>query len=442
MAINSVDASSSILQAFFSSSGASSAVGAFVAQFTQGVAAAAFAQPNTFGRASFLNQLQVTALRAQAGARNLTQVSAFSPDTSASTFGLAQVVSNNPTAISGTAEAGAPQRLFFLSVSQIAQQQQVLSNSLSQGGTNISSTTTGAQTVGFTIGGVTKNVSFTINANDTNLTVLNNFTSAVNSAGLGITAAVTNNSSTGNAQLQLTSFLSGTNGAFTLSQSSPVAPNFLSASGTTTASAANTTAGTGGVLQQAQNLAYSINGGASQTSQLNTIQLFNNQVTLNISAATVSASNPTGVTRVNVQGQAGNQSATIADFVSRTNDLLTTLASSPNPAATSSALQSLQIGISRFSALLANVGVTSSAATGLLSVDTNKLSAAIASNPTQVAQVFGNGGLASIVQRAATTALDSTGKVVTNFRGVGTFAPALLQIASSQFRGLLLNTIG
>ena len=105
--------------------------------------------------------------------------------------------SSNTSVLTATAQATATPGTHSILVTQLAKNDTLISNQLTQSGTDISTATgAGTFTFGVTVNGTTTNVNVTVNAGDTNSTVFANIASAVNAAGIGVNASVVNDTST------------------------------------------------------------------------------------------------------------------------------------------------------------------------------------------------------------------------------------------------------
>ncbi|HEY0185095.1 MAG TPA: flagellar filament capping protein FliD, partial [Rhodopila sp.] len=202
----------------------------------------------------------------------------------------------------------------------------------------------------------------------------------------------------------------------------------ISVSGNSTlASAIGYTAGsTSGPLalssQHAQDASLTVNG-VPVTSATNTIQNVVSDVTLTLNSVTASGSSDT----LNVTSDPSVITTAVQSFVTAYNALQSTISSLTafnTTNQTSSPLTgdntTLNVQTSLASALqvfvgtgtlqsLADLGITTDPETGQLDLDTSKLSDAITSNPTDVANLFtGPSGLAASIQSATNNILGAT----------------------------------
>lgn len=136
---------------------------------------------------------------------------------SLSKFSVFSVESSLPTIVTGTATSTAAAGTHTLLVTQLAKADTVISSQLSAGATGIADTEgAGTKTIRITVNGVSTDVSFAVEAGQSNETVLNNIAAAINAAsGVGVTASVVADT-TGTRRLVLTSKQTGSTNAVSL----------------------------------------------------------------------------------------------------------------------------------------------------------------------------------------------------------------------------------
>ncbi|HXF99322.1 MAG TPA: flagellar filament capping protein FliD [Bacteroidota bacterium] len=136
---------------------------------------------------------------------------------SLSKFSVFSVESSLPTIVTGTATSTAAPGTHTLLVTQLAKADTVISSQLSASATGIADTEgAGTKTIRITVNGVSTDVSFAIEAGQSNETVLNNVAAAINAAsGAGVTASVVADT-TGTRRLVLTSKQTGSTNAVSL----------------------------------------------------------------------------------------------------------------------------------------------------------------------------------------------------------------------------------
>jgi flagellar hook-associated protein 2 len=297
----------------------------------------------------------------------------------------ATVSSDSALSVSATSEAVAGSTT--ITVNRLAQAQVEQSQGYSDTGT----TTVGTGTVTVGVGAAAKQI--TINSSNNTLSGLRD---AINSAGVGVTASITDlgSLSTHDYHLVLTSNTTGEANAVTWTPtlSGGTAPTWTT---TTAASDASITVGSGSTA-------------TTLTKSSNTISDVMSGVTLNLKAADVS--NPVTVT---ITADTSGMSTAISDFVDQYNSVVNTISAQfaySSDTQTSGALmgdytlQSIQSdlsqvlnvvpGLSSDANSLTQIGFTM-ASDGTLSVDQDTLSSALASNPDSVMNLFAGRGTSS-----------------------------------------------
>ncbi|SMB98177.1 flagellar hook-associated protein 2 [Thermanaeromonas toyohensis ToBE] len=276
--------------------------------------------------------------------------------------------SSAPNAVTAQAEPGATLATYAISISQIATAQQNLGLSLSS--TSAAGLAAGTYTFTLQVGGKTYTISFTVNAGDTNQTVLNNMAQAINASGAPVTAQVATDIVAGTSRLVLTANNTGTSNAFTLTD---VTGNAVAYTGANTVSVA------------AANASYTLNG-VPYTSQSNTIYLDNRKLRLNLLGT---VTNATITVTPNIQAI----SNAINNFVTAYNNLVTFTAQNSqyiNP----ELLFSLKQSYSYQAANLTAIGITQNP-DGTLAVNQTALTSALQNNLGLVETAFsGINGLA------------------------------------------------
>ncbi|ORX22231.1 flagellar hook protein FliD [Thermoanaerobacterium sp. PSU-2] len=304
---------------------------------------------------SYANNLNETA----------SQLQLTSPD---NVFNQMVATSSDPNSISVSAQPGATASTYSVTVNQLAMAQQNNGTSLSSN--SVTSLTPGTYSFTAQVGGQQYNISFNVNQGDTNQTVLDNMAQAINSANIGITAIVNNNPYLGTSQLEINANNTGTNNAFTLTD---VSGNAVSYTG------ANT------VTVEATNANYTING-VSGTSQTNTVNVDNNNLTMTFNKTVSNAT-------VTVAPDTQSISDSINNFVNDYNEMLTYVNQNQqyiSPLVASELTQSYEYQASNLQA----IGITQNPDM-TLSIDQNTLNNAIQNNFSTVQAAFaGFDGLA------------------------------------------------
>ncbi|HEY1899809.1 MAG TPA: flagellar filament capping protein FliD [Steroidobacteraceae bacterium] len=345
-------------------------------------------------------------------------------------FNTQAAVSSNPSVFSATIGASAPVGTYNVTVSQLAQAQQLLSNPFTGDGT----AAIGTGTLQLSLGGTNFTVDVT-SADDS----LDGIAAAINAAGgnPGVTATV----------------LQGTNGAqLLLSSTQTGAANTIQVSETDSGNALaaltySSTAATNYTLQsKAQDASFSI-AGVAATSPSNTVTSALSGVTLDLTGTTTT----TGPVTLTVSTDTSTIESNISAFVSAYNTLVGTFStlggydSSTGTAgpmmgnALLSGIQS-QIQSALYSVVntgsptynsLASIGITTNS-DGTLSLNQNTLSTALSTNFSAVSSLFsGTNGVAANLNSQMTTALASSGSIATDSQTLVTQENSLTQQTST-----------
>ena len=189
-----------------------------------------------------------------------------------SSFQARSAESSDSKKVTATASAGAASKTYEVKVNAIATSQINSGTLLSIADPSVVSK--GINQFNITIGGKTTKVSAVISDNDTNDQALTKLKDAVNAAKTGVTASIVTDDKTGNKKLELSSDKTGTDQAFEVED---VTGNAMSATGVKNAT------------QLASNASYSVNGGETQTSQSNTIDLEKGKATATLMAPSMEA---------------------------------------------------------------------------------------------------------------------------------------------------------
>lgn len=303
----------------------------------------------------------------------------FATVASSSNTGVITAQTVSGISLDTTAPAGA----YSFTVSQVAVTQSNVGTALSSNQTN--GFTTGTNTFQVAQNGVNTNVSFTVGAADTNLTVLTNMAAAINNTqGLGVSASVNTDQVAGTSRLVVQSKVTGTTNAFTLTNVSqtPV-----------------TNAGVGTATTAAVNASYTQNG-VALSSQTNDFYLGSN-ANLHVTLLNTTASSVV---------------VTVGPDTSQLQGAITTLVNAFNTAKAffdgqadlypGASLQ-LNSAVFRLTGQLSGIGINV-AGDGSLSVDSTKLASVLVKSPTQVQAALGDvGGLAKNLHSIADTLLQN-----------------------------------
>jgi flagellar hook-associated protein 2 len=349
--------------------------------------------------------------------------SALSALDSPAAFDTETANTSNSAVFTATATSGAPVGTYSVAVTQLAQAQQLLSNSLATSGT----ATLGTGTLQLTLG----SSSFSVNVTSGDDTV-DGIAAAINSAtgNPGITATVLQG--TDGAHLLLSSTLTGA--ANTIQVSETDSGNALAAL-TYPDPNPNPTAGDPStddlhytVQSAAQDAQYSI-AGVPATSSSNTITTALTGVTLTLTGQTA-ANAPASLS---VSTDSSTIQSNISAFVQAYNTLASSFASlggydsstsTAGPMMGNALLSGIQsqvqnalysivnTGSSTYNSL-ASIGITTNS-DGSLSLNSNTLANAMSTNFSAVSALFsGSGGVATSLNSLLTQTLSSTGSVDT-----------------------------
>jgi flagellar hook-associated protein 2 len=356
---------------------------------------------------------QISALGTLKSALSTFQSSLSTLDTP-SAFAVQTASSSNHSVFTTTASSSAVAGNYDVTVTQLAQGQQLVSKPIVGG----SSATLGTGALTLSLGGS----SFNVTIDSTNNTA-NGVAAAINSASgnPGITATVING--TDGAHLVLSSALTGAANTIQVSQTG--GGTALSSLTYTSGNTANYTQSATGTPQDAK---FSI-AGISYTNSSNTISNALTGVTLNLTGTTASS----GAATLTVSSDTSTIATNIGSFVTAYNTMhssLTSLGSydastgTAGPMLGDALLQGVQnqirqtlnsmVGSSAYNTL-ASVGVTTNS-DGSLSLSSAKLATALSTNVSAVTQLFsGTTGIATTLNTQLTSELASNGPV--NTRG-------------------------
>jgi flagellar hook-associated protein 2 len=352
---------------------------------------------------------QISAVGTLKSALSTFQSSLTTLDTP-SAFGTETASSTDPTAFTATAGSDATLGSYSVSVTRLAQAQQLVSSPFAGG----SSTAVGTGTLQLSLGGT----SFTVTINATNDTVAG-IAAAINAAtgNPGIGASVV--TGTDGAHLVLTSSLTGASNTIQVAETD--SGGGLAAVTYGSGNTANYTEPVGSTPQDAE---FSI-AGVAYTSASNTVTGALSGVTLTLAAPTTSPATLTVATDVS------STETNIEAFVTAYNTMQQSLASlgsydattgtagpllgNPLLLGTQSELQSalysiVNTGSSTYNSL-ASIGITTKS-DGSLSVNPVTLSAALSTNYGAVSQLFsGTSGIATSLSSQITADLGSGGPI-------------------------------
>jgi flagellar hook-associated protein 2 len=361
---------------------------------------------------------QISSLGTLKSALSTFQSSLSALDTP-SAFDTQTANTSNSTAVTATAISGAPVGTYSVSVTALAQAQQILSNAFTGDGT----TAIGTGTLQLSLGGT----NFTVAVNSSNDS-LDGIAASINSASgnPGITATVVQG--TDGAHLLLSSTQTGATNTIQVSETDSggalSALTYPDPNPRTPGSDLNYT-----VESAAQDASYSV-AGVAATSASNTITSAISGVTLTLSGVTT-ASTPASVT---VSTDTSTIESNVSAFVTAYNTLETSFqslggydssTSTAGPMMGNALLSGIesQVQDALYSVVntgsttyntLASVGITTNS-DGSLSLNSTTLSNALSTNFSAVSQLFsGASGVATSLNSLITANLSSTGAIASN----------------------------
>lgn len=343
-----------------------------------------------------------------------------------------EVLVGDSSVLTAKIDAFAPARSFDIQIDQLAAAQVVRSDSLVADDDH----DLGNKDSEFrlTVGSEEYDFEVDVGDYDTNQEVLDAVAAEFNSAGeSGVFAEVVSDESTGEIFLRLSAGNTGTDFEFTVSDEKRSLLEDLTLS---TEQTADAEAGTGGILTSAQNARFSIDGGATQTSQRNVIDLFDGSVELTLTGTTDGEA-----TSVTIQPDVSGIASALTDFVDAFNGALDFAINNPSEISSPLAVQ-LQGAISGAGSSLSQIGIRQSTSTNLLEIDQSELAASIADGRfARVSAAFlGPAGLATVSQRVSEQFRKQPASFLTHPKSV-VDVQALNSIQRSESRGLLVDLI-
>ncbi|MBJ6361501.1 flagellar filament capping protein FliD [Paenibacillus sp. GCM10012307] len=292
-----------------------------------------------------------------------------------SSFQARTAESSDSKKVTATALAGAASKIYEVKVNAIATSQTNSGTFLSKAETSVASR--GINQFNITIGGKTTKASAVISDNDTNDQVLTKLKDAVNAAKTGITASIVTDDKTGNKKLELSSDKTGAEQAFEVED---VTGNAMSATGVKHAT------------QLASNASYSVNGGATQVSQSNTIDLEKGKATATLLAPSMEA------VKIQIKPDENKVIAQVKDMVTSYNMMHDRLKDAGR-VMNSSVRKSMESLVS--SSTYERIGIHRNG-DGTLKLDEEQLKMSLSSNFEQTTKaISGNYGLADRLSSAA-----------------------------------------
>lgn len=312
-----------------------------------------------------------------------------------SVFSTNTTTSSNPTAVGATALTGAEPGAFEIGVNQLATGQNVTGGPVTAAAPTGITTANGIGQLEFTFNGTSPDVTFQLNGTETNQQALNTIATAINNAGIGVTANTVLNATTGNVTLNLVGTAGAAN-AFTVTDELGNAAAF-----TGIGNPAN-------VTQVAQNAQFTVNGVPFESP--------NNQPTLDTTGLQLNLLLPTGNVPATVTIGPNNAAveSAIQNFVSTFNQTITNLLANESPFAQGTATTLLGV-VAGATAGLENIGITTNT-NGLLTINETTFQNALANQPGDIFAAFnGAGAFAAGVQSATEDLINSVFSSLTPF---------------------------
>lgn len=292
-----------------------------------------------------------------------------------SSFQARTAESSDKMKVTAAASAGAASKTYEVKANAIATSQTNSGSFLSKADTSVVSK--GINQFNITIGGKTTKVSAGISDHDTNDQALTKLKDAVNAAKTGVTANIITDEQTGHKKLELSSDKTGTDQGFEVED---VTGNAMSATGVNHAT------------QLASNASYSVNGGATQTSQSNTIDLEKGKATATLIGTSTEA------VKVQIKPDEDKVIAQVKDLVASYNTMHDRLkeAGGVMDSSVRRSMESL-VGSSTYE----RIGIRRNG-DGTLKLDEEQLKKSLSANFEQTAKaISGNYGLADRLSSAA-----------------------------------------
>ena len=346
----------------------------------------------------------------------------FTPGTGSS-FSKKAVASSDSGSATGTATWNADIKSYSLSITRLATGQTNKGGELSSDGPT--SFSKGLNTFTMKSGNSERTVAFTVNEKDTNRTSLNKMAAAINKSGIGITASVATGSKPNTAYIKLSSTKTGTDSAFSL---------------TDTTGNAVTASGAGAISEKAENALYTLDG-KQYESQSNTVDINNGKVSITMNKADGRE------IKLSVGSDGNGIQNDIKDFVKKYNDAVTLSGSYSDTLQGAELLEAeLQGIVSSRVNTLSNIGITKNS-DGTLKIDEAKLAKAVEENSAYVQDIFsGTSGVATKAYSKANEMLQSPLKY--SYQGLANndsgsynslMSATLLKNAPGLYNGMVLD---
>lgn len=315
--------------------------------------------------------------------------------------------------------SGASEAIYNVTVKQLAKAQENTGLALAKDaetGVNV-----GTNTFAVNIGGQAHEITIDVASGDTNETVLGKMVSAINNAGIGVTAKVAAGSDEGSQQLVITADETGTGQAFSISD---LSGNAVGSAGIDTVSTV------------AQDARYAVDG-TDHTSETNTVYLDGGFVTATLMG--------TGEATLTIAPDPGKVENAATSLVSEVNSFVDFLESNKDYIH-DEVLATVNGFISDHKKELEAMGITEED-DGRFVVNTDKLTSAVADNLAGVQEVFGglDGVAIQLKNYASTVATDSPLNYAKEAEAMGAdfadyFHGTSASMLQDMLQGALLNT--
>ena len=310
-------------------------------------------------------------------------------------------------------DTGATEATYNISVSQLAQAQKNTGAELNKTGASV--VDTGSNTFNLNVHGVDHELNIDVADGNTNEIVLEKIATAVNAAGLGITADVIENDSDGTQHLVVQSDATGQAGGFTLSD---VSGNAVSATAMDT------------VTTEAQDAKFSVDG-TEQSAGSNTVYLDDGMVSVSLKG--------TGEADLKVGPSEDDVYNNVSGFVSAINSFID-FNHDNSDYITDEVVSSVNAFVAAHENQLESMGITQGEE-GKLQIDSDKLADAISNDLSGVEETFaGFDGLAVQVERyAAQVSTDSPLNYAKETEGMSADFTDYIYSASAGMMGQILR---
>ncbi|RED55479.1 flagellin hook IN motif-containing protein [Cohnella lupini] len=329
--------------------------------------------------------------------------------------------SSDRSSIWGAAQSGATVKSYQVKVQSLARAQTNIGSDLDK--EDLTSIQSGTNRFKLTIGGKSSTITSNISSTDTNEQALTKLRNAINDAKTGVTAVIVSDSNAGTRRLELRSDATGAGSRFEIADEvGDAAAKSGIVSATTTASDAE----------------YSVNGGATQTSGSNMIELEKGKASATLLKPTTDA------VEVRIRPDEGQVTKQIGKLVSDYNAMQERLSEAGgylSPAVKRSFDHSID------SNSFEQIGIVGRNSDGSLRFDATKLSASLELNFERTSKALaGFNGLAQSLEKATARfndipASSLLNKQMRDMQQFASYQASMQQVLQIPAKGLLLNGI-